>query len=114
MIVFRPLDSQTLEEITAAQLKVLKQRWRNNLGMEIVIDPEIVPLVAGYCHQKNQASQDREGGRLVRHTLKSTLEAQLLDYIRTTVQTTRVNIQSVFDTSPQTASELKASFRFKR
>lgn len=114
VIVFRPLDLQTFEEITAAQLKVLKQRWWNNLGLEIVIDPEIVPLVAGYCYQKNQASQDREGGRLVRHTLKSTLEAHLLDYVRTTVQTTRVNIQSVLDTPPQTTSNLKASFRFKR
>jgi ATP-dependent Clp protease ATP-binding subunit ClpC len=77
IIVFNPLQQETIEGIARKQVRELCRNWTARRGKELEIPEDLVRHIADEAHRINAASKGKEGGRVVRKLVADRIEAHL-------------------------------------
>ncbi len=77
VIVFQPLDKQAMWGITDKLVRKIQATWREKRHKELIVPDVLVDFIADVAHQRNEKSQGREGGRIVRKLIAEHIETPL-------------------------------------
>lgn len=77
IVVFQPLSETAMDGICRKHLQAMERHWRSDRGKRLAIDPALPKLVAELAHKKNDKSQGKEGGRIVRKLIAEWIESPL-------------------------------------
>ncbi len=74
VIVFQPLTQEAMEGICRKLLDEMQEVWREKRQKELVVAEGLVEWIAAESHRRNEKSQGREGGRIVRKLMAQWIE----------------------------------------
>lgn len=74
IIVFQPLGREAMEGICRKLLAQMQEAWREKRQKELVVPAALVEWIAAESHRRNEKSQGREGGRIVRKLMAEWIE----------------------------------------
>lgn len=80
VVVFRPLGLEGIQEIAKAALTQLRVRWEQRMAITLEYSEDFLERLARYCAARNEASSGKEGGRIVRRTVRQEIENRLLEF----------------------------------
>lgn len=80
VIVFLPLSRDAMLGICRKLVREMQESWRERRGKSFEIDDALIIAIADEAHRRNDKSDGKEGGRIVRKLLS--------DFIEASVQTT--------------------------
>ncbi len=74
VIIFRPLDLETMEAICRKHLTKMQQAWKQKREKTLIVPDMLVKYIAEHSHRTNQRSGNKEGGRIVERLLSQLVE----------------------------------------
>lgn len=77
IIVFHPLDEQSMEHITRRMLSDLQKDWNSKRGKRLEVAEELIEVLGKRGHQLNEKSKGKEGGRIIRKLIAEYLESNV-------------------------------------
>lgn len=77
VIVFQPLNEAAMHGITCKLLREMQASWRRHRNKELIIDESLCGAIAKEAHIRNEKSDGREGGRVVRKLLSDFVDANI-------------------------------------
>jgi len=77
VVIFRPLDCLAMTGITRKLLRELVVDWQVKRSKELIISQAICEQIAQEAHRRNDASKDREGGRVVHKLIADVVQTAL-------------------------------------
>lgn len=81
VVLFRSLDASAIELITRHQLHEMSLRWKQQRSKSLAIDPAVICAICQMAHERNQKSNGKEGGRIVRKLIAQAIETRLQEAI---------------------------------
>lgn len=75
IIVFQPLDRDAMEGICRKLLREMQEMWRDKRQKTLSVPDSLVEHIAAESQRRNEKSQGREGGRIVRKLMAEWIEA---------------------------------------
>jgi ATP-dependent Clp protease ATP-binding subunit ClpA len=77
VIVFQPLSRQAVHGICRKLLREMRQHWQAQRDKDLLVDDLLAEAVGEEAHSRNEKSDGKEGGRIVRKLLSEFVEAPL-------------------------------------
>ena len=77
VIIFNPLEREALEGICRKHVRQMQESWRHKRRKELVVDEQLIKYISDECHRRNEKTEGREGGRIVRKLLAELIESPI-------------------------------------
>jgi ATP-dependent Clp protease ATP-binding subunit ClpA len=77
IIVFRSLDQSAMHGICLQLCKKLVDEWRTKRQKQLLLPESLIAAIAAQAFSRNEKSQGKEGGRIVRKILADNIEAPI-------------------------------------
>ena len=78
ILVFRPLDLETMRGITQIFLNKMATKWLRSRSKTVSVVAEVASKIAEESHRLNELSNGEEGGRIVQKLISELVEYQIL------------------------------------
>jgi ATP-dependent Clp protease ATP-binding subunit ClpC len=77
VIVFQPLGKEAMEGICRKHLRQMQESWRQKRRKELVVPESLLEHIGEESHGRNQKTEGREGGRIVRKLMADLIETPI-------------------------------------
>ncbi len=77
VIIFNPLGREALEGICRKHIRQMQESWCQKRHRELVIDDQLLEYISDESHRRNEKTEGREGGRIVRKLLAELVESPI-------------------------------------